>query len=93
MTVNALHPGAVSTKLLHAGFRSTGGRSPRDGARTAIYLAASPEVAGVTGRYFVDERVASSSPASYSDDLRVAFWQASERLTGLTGAAAARAAG
>ena len=83
VTVNALHPGAVATKLLRAGFRSSGGLSPRDGAQTAVYLATSPEVEGVTGKYFVDRRIASSSPASYSRDLRAAFWERSELLAGL----------
>ena len=83
VTVNALHPGAVSTKLLHAGFRASGGASPAEGARTAVYLAASPDVEGVTGGYFVDERQTTSSPASYSRELRAAFWQLSERLSGL----------
>ena len=81
VTVNALHPGAVSTKLLHAGFRSSGGATPREGARTAVYLAASPDVTAVTGGYFVDERQTTSSPASYSRELRTAFWKLSERLT------------
>jgi retinol dehydrogenase-14 len=81
VTVNALHPGAVSTKLLHAGFRSSGGATPAEGARTAVYLAASPDVEGVTGGYFVDERRTTSSPASYSRELRAAFWKLSERLT------------
>jgi retinol dehydrogenase 14 len=79
--VNALHPGAVSTKLLHAGFRASGGATPAEGARTAVYLAASPDVEGVTGGYFVDERRTTSSPASYNRELRAAFWKLSERLT------------
>ncbi len=93
VTVNALHPGAVSTKLLHAGFRSSGGASPRQGARTAVYLAAAPDVAGLSGAYFVDERRVQSSPASYSRELRAAFWSLSERLTGLAGDEPARAVG
>ncbi len=91
VTVNALHPGAVSTKLLHAGFRASGGASPREGARTAVYLATSPAVEGVGGGYFVDERRATSSPASYSRELRAAFGCARARLTGLAGDQAARA--
>ena len=81
VTVNALHPGAVSTKLLHAGFRASGGATLAEGARTAVYLAASPDVEGVTGGYFVDERRTTSSPASYHRELRAAFWKLSECLT------------
>jgi NAD(P)-dependent dehydrogenase (short-subunit alcohol dehydrogenase family) len=93
VTVNALHPGAVSTKLLHAGFRSSGGASPRQGARTAVYLAASPDVGDASGAYFVDERRTQSSPASYSRELRATFWSLSEQLTGLARDEPARAAG
>ena len=83
VTVNAMHPGAVSSKLLHAGFRPFGGGSPREGADTIVYLAASPDVEGTTGEYFVDRRPVSSSPASYNRQLREAFWSLGERLTGL----------
>ncbi len=93
VTVNALHPGAVSTKLLHAGFRASGGASPAQGARTAIYLASSPDVAAVTGGYYVDERPATSSAASYDRDLQDHFWEISEELSGLAGAGDSRAVG
>ena len=83
VTVNALHPGVVSTKLLRAGFRSSGGASPSEGARTAVYLASSPDVAGVTGGYYVNERPATSSAASYDRELQAAFWAISEELSGL----------
>ena len=93
VTVNALHPGAVSTKLLHAGFRSSGGAAPVEGARTAVYLASSPEVAAVTGGYYADERPTTSSAASYDRELQGAFWQVSERLTGLAADRPSRAVG
>ena len=83
----------MSTKLLHAGFRAAGGASPREGARTAVYLATSPDVEGVSGAYFVDERRTTSSPASYSRELRAAFWSGSERLAGLDRDEPARASG
>jgi len=92
VTANALHPGAVSTKLLHAGFRASGD-SPADGARTAVYLASSPDVAGETGGYYVDERSASSSPASYDRELQRTFWEISEHLVGLAADRPSRAAG
>jgi NAD(P)-dependent dehydrogenase (short-subunit alcohol dehydrogenase family) len=93
VTVNALHPGAVSTKLLHAGFRASGGASPAEGARTAICLASSPDVAAVTGGYYVDERPTTSSAASYDRDLQDHFWEISEELSGLADARDSRAAG
>jgi len=92
VTANCLHPGAVRTdfgKMLRGASRL--GMSiirpfeigPRRGARTTIYLASSPDVQGVTGRYFVGRRLAASSPASHSSDDARKLWEASERLTGL----------
>jgi NAD(P)-dependent dehydrogenase (short-subunit alcohol dehydrogenase family) len=54
VTVNALHPGAVATQLLRSAFPGVGGRTPQAGADTASWLAAAPEVAGVTGKFFAD---------------------------------------
>jgi NAD(P)-dependent dehydrogenase (short-subunit alcohol dehydrogenase family) len=79
--VNALHPGAVNTKLLRAGFGNYG-QSPAEGARTPVYLASSPDVEGVTGEYFVNERPVSSSPLSCDRQLQEDFWRVSEELTG-----------
>jgi NAD(P)-dependent dehydrogenase (short-subunit alcohol dehydrogenase family) len=69
--VNAAHPGMVATDLgRDAGFFSRSffklfGRTPHKGATTLIYLASSPEVASVTGEYFVDCRPAHSSAQSH----------------------------
>jgi hypothetical protein len=51
-----------------------------EGARTPIYLAASPEVAGVTGRYF--RRCREVAPKPVADDVAVAqrLWEESDRL-------------
>ncbi|MEB5919405.1 SDR family oxidoreductase [Enterococcus innesii] len=66
VTANALHPGAVATSLGVS--RQTGfGQSiykmltpffktAEEGADTAIYLALSPDVAGISGHYFVDRQ-------------------------------------
>jgi NAD(P)-dependent dehydrogenase (short-subunit alcohol dehydrogenase family) len=90
VTTNALHPGFVST-----GFASRNGWrgfllqaaarcfaiSPAEGARTILYLASSPEAAGVSGRYFVRERAVESSPASYDEAAAKRLWQVSEEAT------------
>jgi len=93
VTVNALHPGFVAS-----GFAKDGdtawlrlaimaarpfARSPEKGAATAIWLAASDEVKGVTGRYFVDCRP--KAPAAPARDLETArrLWDVSEELAGL----------
>jgi NAD(P)-dependent dehydrogenase (short-subunit alcohol dehydrogenase family) len=92
IAVNCLHPGVVATRLLNdfSGrprvFRTVDAlrhASARDGARTSIYLASSPEVEGVTGRYFVDCREQPSSAVSRDPDLQQRLWQVSCRLTGL----------
>jgi hypothetical protein len=57
--------------------------TPEDGARTALQLATSPDLAGVTGQYFVGGKAARSPEASYNRDLQEALWTASEHLTSL----------
>ena len=39
--------------------------SPEAGAETSIYVATSPEVAGMTGKYFVKKQAVASADASY----------------------------
>jgi NAD(P)-dependent dehydrogenase (short-subunit alcohol dehydrogenase family) len=91
VTVNALHPGWVSTGF--AGNNGWRGRlwqwvtrflaiSPEKGAQTPIYLASSPEVAGVTGYFFAMKQTLATSPASYNEETRRRLWHVSEKLTG-----------
>ncbi len=82
VTANCLHPGVIRTKLLRAGFGDYPGASPVEGARTPVYLASSPEVENVSGRYFEDCKPARSSPQSYDRELQERFWQVSEKLVG-----------
>ena len=79
VTANALHPGVIDTKLLHAGFEMRGA-SVQQGARTSVYLAVSEDVAGVSGKYFVDCREATPSRLARDDRLAEALWVQSERL-------------
>jgi len=58
-------------------------RTAEQGAATAIYLASSPAVEGVSGKYFVDCREARSSRATYDAELARRLWDASARLTGV----------
>ncbi len=78
LTSNSLHPGVIATKLLHAGF-SMQGDPVTGGARTPVYLATSPEVANVTGRYFVDCRAATPAEAVLDAELGQELWAWSER--------------
>jgi NAD(P)-dependent dehydrogenase (short-subunit alcohol dehydrogenase family) len=92
VTSNCLHPGPVGSN-----FGSSGGRvfrglmnlgrrfllTPEQGARTSVYLAASPEVSTVSGRYFVKSRPGRSSRASHNRDKQQRLWELSEELTGV----------
>jgi len=83
VTANCLHPGVVSTKLLIEGFGMGGSDTMEEGAETSVFLATSPEVAGVTGRYFARKREV--NPASQALDVaaRKQLWALSEQLCGL----------
>ncbi len=78
VTVNGLHPGVISTKLLHANF--SGGAPVSAGAKTPVYLATSPEVEGVTGEYFENRRTSDPSPAARDREQGKRLWEISEEL-------------
>ena len=59
--------------------------TPEEGAQTIIYLATSPQVTGVTGRYFVKEKSIPSSKISYDLEFCRRLWTLSESLTTQTG--------
>jgi NAD(P)-dependent dehydrogenase (short-subunit alcohol dehydrogenase family) len=82
ITVNGLHPGVISTKLLKAGFNMDGADVER-GARTSTYLATSPEVQGITGRYFMDCKPTAWSIYVNDAILRERFWEHCEGLAKL----------
>lgn len=87
VTCNALHPGVVATEIARRApwlVRWVWGvvtRSPEKGARTSITLATSPDVANVTGAYFIDEKAARSSRESRDPEVARHFWDVSEKLT------------
>ena len=92
VSVNALHPGGVGTRLgTNNGwlgrFVMTIGkpflRTPAKGADTSIYLATDPGLQGTSGRYFANRREKRPSPAACSDDTAAALWRISAELTGL----------
>jgi NAD(P)-dependent dehydrogenase (short-subunit alcohol dehydrogenase family) len=91
VTVNALHPGFIATGFArNNGFFYNFGmkiiglfiRKPDQGAQTSIYLASSPQVEGLSGKYFVDCKAVESSPTSYDLALAQKLWQVSLELTG-----------
>jgi retinol dehydrogenase 12 len=94
VTANVLHPGFVRTSFLEAFndaragwlFKRIAGLialTPEQGARTSIYLASSPEVAGVSGRYFVKEKPVVSSPQSRDQSAAERLWRLSVEMTGV----------
>lgn len=93
VTANAVHPGFVATNIwginwlmrLVKPLINLFAISPEEGAETLIYLATSSEVAGVTGRYFVDKDVVPSSPATYDEAAAERLWEISLALTDLNG--------
>lgn len=93
VTSNALHPGAVASNFGASGsllFR-VGTRVARpfllssaSGARTSIHLASAPEVAGLSGKYFVRRKEARPSRAARDAAKAGRLWVLSERLCGVT---------
>jgi NAD(P)-dependent dehydrogenase (short-subunit alcohol dehydrogenase family) len=95
ITVNAMNPGLVATNVGEAagGFTAkmkdvvdkVAALTPEEGAQTIIYLATSPDVTGVTGRYFVKEKSVRSSKITYDLEFCRRMWEVSEGLVGLNG--------
>jgi NAD(P)-dependent dehydrogenase (short-subunit alcohol dehydrogenase family) len=82
VTVNALHPGVIETKLLRAAL-GTQGAPVEDGARRIVHLAASPDLANVNGAFFVDDRPTVPSSAAGDESLQEKWWTLSQRWAGL----------
>lgn len=82
ITVNALHPGVINTKLLHNGWGS-GGSAIGEGSETSVYLASSPDVKQISGQYFSNLKSTRSSLISYDLEIQNRLWDISESMTGL----------
>jgi NAD(P)-dependent dehydrogenase (short-subunit alcohol dehydrogenase family) len=90
ITVNCLHPGFVATGFAHNnhGFMANVmallqrffAITPEKGAETSVFLATSPSVNAVTGRYFVDSMAVASSKVSYDVTSRRRLWELSQKL-------------
>lgn len=83
VTVNCLHPGLICTKLLYSAFPDYPCEPPDTGARTPVYLATSPGVAGVTGKYFDGMKEERSSRTSHDRYIQDRLWGYLERVAGL----------
>jgi NAD(P)-dependent dehydrogenase (short-subunit alcohol dehydrogenase family) len=93
ITANCLHPGFVATRFADqsggwtqrlAGFaKRLSAITPEEGAKTIIYLASSPEVAGVSGKYFYKCMPETPTKAGQNDDDAERLWRISEEIAGL----------
>lgn len=92
ITVNALHPGLVATNFgkNNGWFRFYVRRvlkrheiSAEEGAKTCVYLTASPEVTSCTGGYYIEEKRVKSSEKSYDQKLAKELWEVSESIIDL----------
>ena len=91
VTVNALHPGHIATDIYRNDFSVLGPAlkwfmglftlTPEQGADNTIHLVSSPDMEGITGKYFVKREAVRSSPLSYDGDLAKRLWEISEELT------------
>jgi NAD(P)-dependent dehydrogenase (short-subunit alcohol dehydrogenase family) len=94
VTVNALHPGFVASRFM-AGNGALGwfmrrwasvlGISAEEGAKTSVYLAMSPEVESVSGKYFVKQKAVASSEALQDEGAARRLWEVSEKMIGGNG--------
>ena len=92
VTANCVHPGEVATRF---GQQSGGlipyvfaiihlfGSSPKVGATQIVRLASSPDLAGITGRYFYKHKLARPNPEAENDDNAWRLWDATARLAGI----------
>jgi len=93
VTVNALHPGFVATGFaknngkvfaaLISIFTPLVARSPTKGAQTSIYLASSPSVEGITGKYFYDSHVIPAAPQATDMVVARKLWEVSAEMVQL----------
>ena len=92
VTVNALHPGAVTTELQRHSFLSSALFSPllwytfktaEQGAQTSIHCAVSEEMEGVSGKYLKDCAIVEPSKGAQDDEAAKKLWDLSMKLVGL----------
>ncbi len=93
VTVNSVHPGLVATSIVDAvaprvarpalGLVRRSLLTPEQGAAAALYLATAPELAEVTGKYFIRQTEHRSPDNSYDIELQEQLWRASTQMVGL----------
>ncbi len=95
VTANCLHPGVVRTRIgrnappliwLFFLVMKPLLLSPAKGAATTVYLATSPEVERVSGKYFVKQVPQPTAARTYTEETARRLWELSEKLADLTAA-------
>ena len=92
VTANAVHPGVVRTQMLLRApgiFRAVGylalpfALSPRQGAATSLHLASSPDVRGMSGKYFARGKETIVKSVFNTPENRELLWNLSMQSLGL----------
>ena len=92
ITVNCLHPGGVKTNITrdYKGIIKfftkiifSFAKSPEEGAETSIYLASSPDVENISGKYFFEKKEARSKEITYNESIAERLWNVCADLTNL----------
>ena len=83
LTVNALHPGVTSTKLLTEGFEMQGHDSLAEAAATSGKLATDPSLVESTGGYYVQGKPAAMHAAAHDRELTRRFYEISCEMAGV----------
>lgn len=87
VTSNCLHPGVINTKLLREGFGAIG-RGLKIGAKIPVFLASSPKVESVTGKFFANrirglvQREQRAAEIAYNKDVQDNLWKLSSEMAG-----------
>jgi retinol dehydrogenase-14 len=94
VTATSVHPGVVRTSFGaedQAWFFTAISRvvrpllkTPAQGAQASIYLAASPDMEGVTGQFFANRKPKTANKVADDPDMTARLWQVSADLVGMT---------
>lgn len=79
VTVNSLHPGVISTKLLNASFGPFG-KPVSNGIKNSVYLATNSAVSEVTGEYFDNLQITAPAPIAEDYDTQKRLWEISQKM-------------
>ena len=93
VTVNCLHPGVVASNIwapdmpavlkIIVALMKPFMLDAKRGAQVSLYVATSPDLAGVSGKYFVKSKPVDSSPLSRDPNVMRDVWQWTEKTVGV----------